>query len=106
MTKGKKTTFEERIDIVQYCIEHEDNYAETAVRYQVSYQQVYSWVRKYRTSGVEALVDCRGRTKPEEEMTEVERLRAENKLLKAESNRAKLEVAFLKKLEELERGRY
>lgn len=29
MTKGRKTTFNERIEIVQYCIAHEHNYAET-----------------------------------------------------------------------------
>ena len=30
MTKGRKTTFEERVEIVQYCINHTHNYAETA----------------------------------------------------------------------------
>ena len=40
MTKGRKTTYEERVEIVKYCIEHQNNYAETAQKYQVSYQQV------------------------------------------------------------------
>ena len=31
MTKGRKTTFEERIEIVQYCIAHDYNYAEASV---------------------------------------------------------------------------
>ena len=106
MTKGRKTTYEERIEIIQYCIEHENNFAKTAEKYQVSYQQVYSWVKKYESSGVEALVDRRGRTKPEEGMTEIERLRAENRLLKAENKRQEMEMAFLKKLDELERKRY
>ena len=48
MTKGRKTTFEERILIVIYCIEHQNNYTETAQKYQVSYQQVYSWITKYK----------------------------------------------------------
>ena len=39
MTKGRKTTFEERVEIVQYCIAHDHNYAETAEKYEVSYQQ-------------------------------------------------------------------
>ena len=30
MTKGRKTTFEERVEIVQYCIKHSHNYSETA----------------------------------------------------------------------------
>ena len=29
MTTGRKTTFDERIEIVQYCIAHDHNYAET-----------------------------------------------------------------------------
>ena len=41
MTKGRKTTFEERVEIVQYCIAHDRNYAQTAEQYQVSYQDVY-----------------------------------------------------------------
>ena len=27
MTKGRKTTFEERVEIVQYCIKHSHNYS-------------------------------------------------------------------------------
>lgn len=42
MTKGRSTTFDERVEIVKYCIEHKNNYAETAQKYQVSYQQVYA----------------------------------------------------------------
>lgn len=106
MTKGRKTTYEERIEIIQYCIEHENNYAETAEKYQVSYQQVYTWVKKYESQGVDALVDRRGRTKPEFEMTELEKLRAENRLLKAENKRHEMEMAFLKKLDEIERRRF
>lgn len=41
MTKGRKTTYEERVEIVKYCIEHEMDYAQTAEKYQVSYQQIY-----------------------------------------------------------------
>ncbi|MBP2033963.1 transposase-like protein [Clostridium algifaecis] len=37
MTKGRKTIYEERIEIVQYCIEDKNNYAETAEKYQVSW---------------------------------------------------------------------
>lgn len=106
MTKGRKTTYEERVDIVKYCIEHQNNYAETAEHFQVSYQQVYSWVAKYERDGVEALQDKRGRRKSVEEMSELEKLKAENKLLQAENKRKQMELDFLKKLEEIERGRY
>ena len=39
MTKGKKTTFDERAEIVEYCIAHDRNYAKTAAKYNISYQQ-------------------------------------------------------------------
>jgi transposase-like protein len=42
MNKGRKTTYGERLEIVQYCLTHDDNYQETAELYQVSYQQIYS----------------------------------------------------------------
>ena len=76
MTKGRKTTFDERVEIVQYCIAHDHNYAETAEKYEVSYQQARSYTVKYEEGGVEALRDKRGRAKPQEEMSELERLRA------------------------------
>ena len=84
MTRGRKTTLEERIEIVTYCIENGKNYPATIEKYGVSYQQIYSWVRKYEEKGVDGLKDGRGRTKPVEEMNEVEKLRAENRLLKAQ----------------------
>ena len=43
MTKGRKTTFDERVEIVQYCISHEHNYSETAEKYQISYQQTRNY---------------------------------------------------------------
>lgn len=103
MTNGRKTTYEERIEIIEYCIEHNHNYNETAEKYKVSYQQVYTWMKKFQAKGPDGLVDRRGRTKPEEEMSELERLRAENRILKAEKKQQQMEIDFLKKLEEIER---
>lgn len=105
MTKGRKTTFEERVEIVQYCIAHDRNYAETAIKYQVSYQQARSYTIKYESGGVEALKDNRGKRKYPDKMNELEKLRAEVKILKAEKERAEMEASFLKKLEEIERRR-
>lgn len=106
MTKGRKTTYDERIEIVKYCIEHHNNYVETAQKYQVSYQQVYLWTNKYEKEGVEALQDRRGKRKDKDEMSELEKLKAQNKLLEAENRRKQMEIDFLKKLEEIEGRRY
>lgn len=106
MTKGRATTYDERVEIVKYCIEHQNNYAEAAQKFQVSYQQIYSWTNKYYTNGVGELQDRRGKSKSEDKMSEVETLRAQNKLLEAENRRKQMEIDLLKKLEELERGRF
>ena len=105
MTQGRKTTFDERVEIVQYCITHDHNYAETSAKYNVSYQQTRSYTVKYEAGGIEALRDRRGRTKPLDEMSELEKLRAENRILRAEKERAEMEASFLKKLDEIERRR-
>lgn len=105
MTKGRKTTFEERIEIASYCISHDYNYAETAERFFVSYQQARNYTVKYENGGIDALQDNRGRRKPEDTLTEIERLRAELKLEKAKRQKAEMEASFLKKLDEIERRR-
>ena len=104
MTKGRKTTQEERAQIVAFCIEHGKDYGLTVETYQVSYQQVYSWVRKYETGGIAGLIDRRGKAKPEDELTEAERLRQENRMLQAKLKDKEMEIALLKKLRELRGG--
>ncbi len=39
----RKTTKDERLEIVQYCLDHSKDYKCTAALYDVSYSQVYSW---------------------------------------------------------------
>ena len=104
MTKGRKTTQEERAQIVAFCIEHGKDYALTVETHHVSYQQIYSWVRKYEACGVDGLVDRRGKAKPEDELTEAERLRQENRMLQAMLKDKEMEIALLKKLRELRGG--
>ena len=101
MTKGRKTTQEERAEIVAFCIEHNKDYGLTVETYNVSYQQIYAWVRKYEEGGVDKLKDTRGRTKSVEEMTEVEKLKAEMKILEAKNRQLEIENEFIKKLQEL-----
>lgn len=105
MTKGRKTTYEERVEIVAFCIANSNDYQKAAEEFQVSYQQVYTWVKKYKELGSDALVDNRGKRKKPEEMNESEKLAAQLKLLEAENKRLKMENAFLKKLDEIERRR-
>ncbi len=51
MIKGRKTTYGEKIEIVAFCIENNDNYQLTSDKYKVSYQQVYTWVKKITKMG-------------------------------------------------------
>lgn len=103
MTKSRKTSYEERIEIVKYCLEHGLNYKKTAFEYGVNYAQVYTWVTKYKELGEEGLTDKRGRKKPDSEMTVEEQLRHELKKEQARRKYLEMENAALKKLEEIER---
>lgn len=104
MTKGRKTTQEERAEIVAFCIEHGNDYGLTVETFKVSYQQIYTWVKKYEEKGVNGLTDRRGKAKPESELTEEERLHQENKILQAKIKDQEMEIALLKKLRELRGG--
>lgn len=105
MPKGRKTTFDERIQIVHYCLQNDNNYQLTADTYQVSYQQVYQWVKKYQAGDEASLQDKRGRNKEEQERSTTEQFKMEIKQLERENERLRTENALLKKLEELERRR-
>lgn len=104
MKKGRKTTQEERLEIVLYCIENGRNYKLAMEKYGVSYQQICSWVRKYETKGTDGLIDRRGKPKAEDEMTEVDRLHMEIKILQAKLKNQEMENQLLKKLKELRGG--
>jgi len=104
MAKGRKTTLDERIEIVGYCISNNKDYGKTINKYGVSYQQVYGWVKKYELDGIDGLDDKRGKRKTESSMSEVEKLQAQIKLKDAENLRLQMENELLKKLEALERG--
>jgi transposase len=105
MTKGRTTTWEERINIVLYCLANNRDYQKTVSQYQVSYQQVYQWVKKYEAGGQDALQDGRGRTKAPEELTEADQQKLAMKKLEYENERLRAENALLKKLQEFERRR-
>jgi len=106
MTKRRKTSQEERLEIVKECIASGNNYGAMALKYEVSYEQVYTWTKKYREMGEAGLEDRRGhragtlpsRT-PEEELRD-KIAQQERKIFELE-----MENALLKKVKELERRR-
>ena len=105
MNKARKTTFQERISIVKDCLENGSNYGETAMKYNVSYQQVYTWVKKFSQLGEAGLEDRRGkRIQKQEARSEIEELKIKMAKLEHELYMTKMERDLLKKLEELERG--
>ena len=99
----RKTTFEERKEIVSYCISHSRNYKDAAIKYDVSYSQVYSWVKKYDAAGEAGLTDKRGHHKTDDEADELERLKRENLRLKRQLEERDMAVELLKKVKEFER---
>ena len=104
MTKGKKTTQQERAEIVAFCLEHGKDYLLTVEQFGVSYQQIYYWVRKYEKKGIDGLAGGSGRTKPESEMADTEKLQAQVRMLEAQIQDKEIEIELLKKEKELERG--
>ena len=105
MTTSRKTTQEERIQIVKDCLENGSNYGDTAIKYNVSYQQVYTWVKRFAELGEAGLEDRRGkRTVEQEPRNEVEELKVKLAKLEHELYMTKMERDLLKKVEELERG--
>ena len=98
----RKTTLAERKEIVEYCIAHNNDYKGAASRFEVSYSQVYSWVRKYQESGEEGLEDKRGHHKSDDEVDELERLRRENLRLKRQLKERDMLCELLKKVKEFE----
>ena len=99
----RKTTIEERKEIIEYCIAHNRDYKGAASKYGVSYSQVYSWVRKYDALGTDGLTDKRGCRKTDEEVDELERIRRENLRLKRQLEEKDMVVELLKKVKEFER---
>ena len=103
MTSKRKTTLEERQNIVKYCQEHNWNYNETALKFACSYGQVYRWCKKYQEQGLEGLKDKRGHHLNESELSETEKLRREVERLKVENRVKDRQIDFLKKVKDLER---
>lgn len=104
MKQGRETSQEERIVIAKDCLEHGSNYGEIAIKYNVSYQQVYTWVKKFKELGEAGLEDRRGkRTADQAARTPEEELRIRIAQLEHELYMTKMERDLLKKVDVLER---
>ena len=104
MSKARRTTQEERIQIARECIASGKNYSEIADKYQVSYQQVRTWTLRFEELGEAGLEDRRGqRRKDQQPRTELEQAQIEIEQLKHKLYLAEMENALLKKLNEVER---
>ena len=107
MKKTRKTSQEERIQIVKACMERGFDYGATALEYKVSYQQVRTWTLRYIEYGESGLEDRRGRRKKDQTpRTELEKAQIEIEKLKHQLYMAEMERDLLKKLNELERGEF
>ena len=104
MKESRPTTLEERIQIAKDCIANDGNYGKTALKYKVSYQQVYQWTKKFKEMGATGLEDRRGkRLKDQTPRTREEELEIEIAKLKHELYMTQMERDLLKKLDEIER---
>ena len=104
MKEGRETTQEERVAIAKECLENNSSYGETAIKYKVSYQQVYTWVKKFKELGEAGLEDRRGKkTAAQEPRTELEEMKIRMAQLEHENYMLRMERDLLKKLDELER---
>ena len=102
--KGRRTTFEERKEIVHYCLSHDKNYKETAKIYSLPYSRVFNMVKKYEQEGEEGIMDAKTRNELHP-LTEVERLQRENERLKKELELEKLKRELIQKKISLEKER-
>ena len=106
--KSRKTTFEDRLEIVQWVIENNISYKDAADKYSITYALVYKWTRAYIDKGPESLKYQKRGPKPKSEidesnLTEVEKLKLELEKEKALRKRREFELEILKKKEEFER---
>lgn len=95
----RKTSLTERKEIVEYCLSHDRNYKETAALFNVSYSQVYDWVKKYNAKGDEGLKDRRGKHKQDEEVDEMELMRRKIARLERQLAEEQMRVLLLKKVQ-------
>lgn len=106
--KSRKTTFEERLEIVKWIISNDMNYKEAASKFAINYANVYKWTKAYLKDGVKALKYKKRGPKhkssvDEASLTEIERLKLELEKERTLRKRREFELEVLKKKEEFEK---
>lgn len=102
--KKRKTTLEERIEIVKYVLINNNDYKGAADKYNVPYANVYAWVKNYNQNGENGLLDKRGRpssTNSTKVLTEIEKLQIELEKERLKNERLERAIFALKKNEEI-----
>ena len=103
MADTLKTTLEERIEIVKYCLEHDRDIKGTAEHFGGNYAQIRQWIIKYEKYGEDGLADKRGKRKKENQLTELEKAQRRIAQLEREKEEFRRKYELLKKAEERER---
>ena len=105
--KARRTTFEERLEIVKFVLDHDKEYKLAAEKYFLPYSLVYQWTNKFLKLGEEGLryqkKGPRSKDYLPEDLSEKDKLIRENELLRRQLEYAKLENQVLKKKQQLER---
>jgi transposase-like protein len=106
--KSRKTTFEERLEIVNWVMANDMNYREAAAKFQIRYALVYKWTNAYLKDGAEVLKYKKRGPKAksavdESTLSDFERLKLALEREQALRKRAEFELEVLKKKEEFER---
>lgn len=106
--KSRKTTFEERLEIVKWVIENDMSYRYASDKYSITYALIYKWTKAYIEKGPEALrYQKRGpKAKSEIEqsnLSEIDTLKLELEREKLLRKRREFELEVLKKKEEFEK---
>lgn len=104
--KSRKTTFDERLEIVKYCLDHDQQYKLAADKYNIPYANVFHWTKKYLKEGESALKYNRiGRpyknAKENEELTELDKMTIKYEAEKARADRFERANIALKKKQQI-----
>lgn len=97
---SRKTTLEERLEIVNYVLANNNDFKGAADKYSVPYANVYNWVKKYNEHGEDGLSDSRGRPsskEPKHELSDIEKKDIEIEKLRQELKRKDMVIEVLKK---------